>query len=357
MHAVHDAKEHITNTLEDFSGKHACGIIGSNPSTSARSPKVWNKVFDALEIDAHYFSFDVASPEGLQPLLDFLRKCDGFLGGNVTMPYKVAIMQYLDEVDPKAQAIGAVNTYVRTSEGKLVGYNTDGQGAVDNILKPFESEGPLVESLDGKQVLMIGAGGAAMASAFFLADELGNGRLYLANRTKEKAEKLMLEVQKYKPNLDMEALDENEMAKIASNVDVIFNCTTKGQGGLLTKERQASYNEPFSALAPADIPQVERGESSEEDFKKGYIEMAHLEIMKNTEMSLGLASKIPSSTVFVDAIFNPCESMFLRHGRWTGHRIRNGIGMNVGQAVAGFSTVMKPVLADVSEEKIRELMS
>jgi len=108
---------------------------------------------------------------------------------------RAAMARYLDELDPKAKQIGAVNTIVRTPEGKLVGYNTDGSGFLWSLTKPLlAGEAPLLPDPKGVETVMIGAGGAARAVAFYLAEAIGGARLVIANRNRAAAVSLADEV-------------------------------------------------------------------------------------------------------------------------------------------------------------------
>ena len=108
------------------------GIIGDAPSRYAKSPSIWNATFRALKMKAIYLSLDVEESR-LPDLVHVLRTSDRVMGVNVTVPYKVKIMDYLDGLDDKARQIKAVNTVVRTADGKLVGYNTDGHGFFESL--------------------------------------------------------------------------------------------------------------------------------------------------------------------------------------------------------------------------------
>jgi shikimate 5-dehydrogenase len=250
--------------------------------------------------------------------------------------------------------------------GKLIGYNTDGQGAVDNILltQPGKDK-PLLASLEGKKVLLLGAGGAAKASAFFLADELGDsGSLTIANRDTGHAHVLAASVSMYSPKLRVQVIPEEEVSEHAHTNDIILNATSKGQGGILSQGTKATYLEPYSALAPADTPSIERGTHTPEAFAAIYVRNAHENIIKNHHESLRIAASVPSNVVFVDAVHTPKESIFLLHGRLTGHQTLNGVGMNVGQAIDGFfNKIMKPVLLEKGlhtaqmRDRIRAIMS
>ncbi len=108
--------------------------------------------FAALGMDAMYHAFDV-NPEQLEAAVEGIRALQ-LAGCNVTVPHKIAVMEFLDEIDDEAKQIGAVNTIVNQG-GRLIGYNTDGRGYVESLL---EESG---EQLDDKRILIVGAGGAA----------------------------------------------------------------------------------------------------------------------------------------------------------------------------------------------------
>jgi len=132
------------------------GVIG-NPVHHSLSPLMQNAAFEERHMDAVYVPFLV------RDLRDFLGAIPefGVLGFSVTIPHKQAILKHLDDCDPLAAAIGAVNTVVVRDGGKLFGYNTDYVG----VLRALESQ----VALAGSSVLILGAGGAARAVAFALA--------------------------------------------------------------------------------------------------------------------------------------------------------------------------------------------
>jgi shikimate dehydrogenase len=131
-------------------------VIG-NPIGHSLSPVLQNTGFQARNIDAVFLPFLV------RDLRDFLRSVEPLriAGFSVTLPHKQAILRHLDDCDPMAAAIGAVNTVVVRGGGKLYGYNTDYVG----VLRALERRIPL----QGSRVLIFGAGGAARAVAFALA--------------------------------------------------------------------------------------------------------------------------------------------------------------------------------------------
>lgn len=323
----------IRNTLdrEVIGNKRIAGIIGDAPSHYAKSPPLWNAVFRALKMDAIYLPFDVDESR-LPELVHALKYSDRVMGGNVTVPYKVKITEYLDGLDEKAEQIKAVNTIVRSEDGRLVGYNTDGKGFLDSILTPQPGqEEPFIESLKGMEVLMIGAGGAARAVAFYLAEHLENGRLLICNRTPESAHSLAEEIKKVFGNVT--AIKEEEIRKQAPKVGLIINCSTRGQGGIRkTSDGKITTLEPYSALAPANPATIPESPSGEPEFYRDWLSSSLSDIEANNRASLNLALSIPLNVGFCDLIYFPTETVFLRHGRLSGHRTLNGKGMNVAQA-------------------------
>ncbi len=154
------------------------GVAGS-PVGHSLSPALHNAGFRAAGIDAVYLPLLTNSVEGLMALVRGLP----LSGVSVTMPWKVEVLPYLDEVDPMAARIGAVNTLIVRENGSIAGTNTD----VPAILEPLRQRMTLKDA----RVLVLGAGGAARAAVFALRSE---GALVLIwNRTPAKAEQLARE--------------------------------------------------------------------------------------------------------------------------------------------------------------------
>lgn len=315
--------------------KKIAGIVGDAPSHYARSPAIWNAAFRAVGMQAIYLPFDTA-PSKLPDLVGALKQCDRFMGVNVTVPYKLKIMDYLDEIDSEAKQIKAVNTVVRTAAGRLLGTNTDGKGFVDSVLTPQPGEeSPFLESLRGIDVLMIGAGGSARAVAFQLAKVLKKGRLLISNRTPEGAHGLAQDIRKIFANV--QEINEQDIPEYAPKVGLIINCSTKGQGGIRkTADGRATSLEPYSALAPAHPVAIRQTPQGEADFYREWLWASLADIEANNRLSLQTALSVPPHVGFCDLIYFPTETVFLRHGRLSGHRTLNGKGMNVAQAAEGF---------------------
>ncbi len=312
--------------------KSLAGVIGDVPSHYSKSPSLWNAAFAQLRIDATYLPFDVEDAK-LRDLLTAFKDCGQFMGANVTVPHKTRVMDFLDQIDPGAARIKAVNTIVRTSGGKLIGYNTDGAGFIDSIAKRQpDRDQPFMSSLKGTDILLLGAGGAARAVAFHLADVLNGSRLLICNRTPEHATALALEINTAGGNAM--AIVEEELKLWAPKTGLIVNCTTKGQGGIRRLSKgMATRLEPYSALAPAQPPSFRETDFGQADFEPKWSQAAQSSIEANHRASMQLAASIPAQTRFYDLIYYPEETVFLRHGRMTAHSTMNGKAMIVNQAV------------------------
>jgi shikimate dehydrogenase len=323
----------ISNRLDRkaIGKKLIAGIIGDGPSHYSKSPLLWNAAFRTFNIDAIYLPFDVDERQ-LPDLLHALKRSERVIGVNITVPYKLKIIDYLDALDEKAARIKAVNTVVRTDAGRLVGYNTDGSGFLDSILgtQPGQDR-PFIETLKDVDILLIGAGGSARAVAFHLVDLLGKGRLLISNRTVGTARSLAKELEQSGP--DVKAIHEEEVFEQAAKVGLIINCSIKGQGGVRKFEGgRITILEPYSALAPAHPAVFSGSDGSQPSFYRNWLDASLSDIEVNNRASWDLSLTIPAGTGFCDLVYFPAETVFLRHGRLTGHRTLNGQGMIIAQA-------------------------
>jgi shikimate dehydrogenase len=134
-----------------------CAVIG-NPIAHSMSPAIHNRAFAELGLDYVYVAFRV---EDLRAAIAGMRALENFRGMSVTIPHKVSIIKHLDEVDEVDRQIGSVNTVVNDG-GRLKGFGSDGPGAI----KALTEAGVRIP---GKNVTILGSGGAARAIAFSLA--------------------------------------------------------------------------------------------------------------------------------------------------------------------------------------------
>lgn len=204
----------------EINGKtRTCGIIG-NPVEHTMSPVIHNTLSQSMGINMAYVPFHVkdgqleAAVKGAYGL--------NILGMNVTVPYKSDVVAQLAEIDPLAEKIGAVNTLVRT-EGGYKGYNTDMTG----LLRAMKSDGINIE---GEEVIILGAGGVGRAVAFLCAAN-GADKVYLLNRSVEKADSVAAEVNKALATEHVEPMvlsDYQKLLRGAENRYVVIQCTSVG---------------------------------------------------------------------------------------------------------------------------------
>lgn len=159
-------------------GSRRLGVIG-DPVAHSLSPAIHGAALAALGVDASYARWQTPAP-GLPARVAGLRAAD-VLGANVTVPHKLAVMAHLDAVSPLARRAGAVNTVVHR-DGRLTGDNTDVAGFVASL-------GEACPDAGGRAALVLGAGGAARAVVLAL-EQLGVGRIAVANRDPERARRL-----------------------------------------------------------------------------------------------------------------------------------------------------------------------
>ncbi|WP_461829074.1 shikimate dehydrogenase [Aquifex sp.] len=184
------------------------GVIGY-PIRHSLSPIFQNALLEYAGLNGVYLAFEVKPEELGKALQGF--KAIGVKGINVTIPHKEAIMEHLDEIDPVAREIGAVNT-VKFENGRAAGYNTDWIG----FLKALRM---LVPSVEGEKVLVLGAGGASKAVVYALLQ--AGAEVFLWNRTREKALNL---VKKFGNRLTA----VNKPEEIIKETRIIVNTTSVG---------------------------------------------------------------------------------------------------------------------------------
>lgn len=198
------------------SGSKLVAIIG-DPVEHSLSPAMHNAAFEALDLDYVYMALRVPSG-ALKGAISTARVLK-MAGMNVTHPHKINILSLLDKLDKSAELVGAVNT-VKNNRGKLIGYNTDGAGAV----RALESE---AGKLAGRRILLLGAGGAARAVAFSLVKE--GAELNIANRTASRTNELKAAIKRsLGTNVGLINLNRKELSEAIKNTDIVINATTIG---------------------------------------------------------------------------------------------------------------------------------
>jgi shikimate dehydrogenase len=252
-------------------------LIG-DPVEHSISPIIHNEVFRALNLNYVYLAFRVL-PEDLMDAVRGLRAL-GVVGFNVTIPHKVSVMKYLDELSPDAEVVGSVNTVVNRG-GRLVGYNTDYLGVVNT----FKNLGI---KLEGTSATVLGAGGASRAVIYALV--LGGvERVFIVNRTLEKAVSLAGEFSIKFPNTSLipMSLTQENLREAIQKSHIVINTTSVGM-----------YPRTEESLVPPDL--------------------------------------LRSDLVVMDVVYNPLETKLLRDAKAVGAKVVDGVNMLVYQAVASF---------------------
>jgi len=200
--------------------KKIAGVYGY-PIGHTLSPLFQNAAFKELGLNFIYLPF-LVKPKDLKKAIEAIKALN-MVGVNITVPYKRAVLPYLDELSPEASKIGAVNT-IHHYRGKLIGYNTDGEGFINSLKEEgnFEPE--------GKNVYLLGAGGAAYGIAFSLI-KAGIKSLTLTNRTKEKGELLLKHLKKFSLQeciLRFIEFNKRNSATLLKEIDLLVNATSVG---------------------------------------------------------------------------------------------------------------------------------
>lgn len=267
------------------------GLVGRGIQES-RTPSMHSEEGRAQGINVLYQLLDADQlPRGEQALpsiIDAAELC-GFAGLNITFPYKVEVMQLLDELAPGAQAVGAVNTVV-FRDGKRTGHNTDKWGFEENVRQHLRGA-------KRDHVLLLGTGGAGAAVAQALVS-LGVSHLTLADSNPNSASLLRDRLRQTAPQITVPSVDPKQLSAI--NADGIVNATPMG----MDKLPGSAY--PLAALDPA--------------------------------------------CWVADIVYFPLETQLLAAARATGCRVLPGSGMAIYQAVRAFE-LFSGLQADVKRMK------
>jgi shikimate dehydrogenase len=206
-------------------------ILIGDPVAHSRSPRMQNAALAHLGVAARFEAVHTPIAE-LAARVAALRT-EPYLGANVTLPHKQAVIPFLDRLEPEAAQIGAVNTIYKGPEGELVGANTDAPALVADMAAAGYDPA-------GRTAVILGASGAARAAAFALA-LAGAATITVANRTPERAEELLADLLEAitdergltaagnePPALLALALDDPDLAEAVAGCDLLVNATALG---------------------------------------------------------------------------------------------------------------------------------
>jgi shikimate dehydrogenase len=253
------------------------GLIGY-PLAHSISPALQQAALDHLRLDARYELWETER-EALAERVAGMRRPD-CLGANVTVPYKEAVIPLLDEIDPLAGRIGAVNTIVNR-DGRLCGYNTDMTG----FARALREEGGFDPS--GAQVVLLGAGGAGRAVTMALVEGKA-AAVTITDIDRERADRLVHDLGRQGETiLRAVAPGEESLAAVMKKCQLLVNCTPIGM-----RHSQAEHDLPM----PGEL--------------------------------------IPARALVLDIIYNPLETRLLSEAKRRGARTLGGLAMLVYQGAA-----------------------
>lgn len=253
---------HINGSKQVHNPTELFGVFG-DPVAHSLSPAMHNRAFTVAGYKGVYLPFQIKE---IKPAVMAVKTL-GISGISVTLPHKVAVMEYLDRLDPLAERIGAVNTIVN-ADGVLTGYNTDCFGAVSALVQHTD--------IKGKNVAIVGAGGAARAIGWGIVDAGGN--VTVINRSAENGEQLAEDLSS--AFLPLDGVDKLE-------ADILINTTPVGM-------------HPHTADLPVPA----------EIFRRGMLVM--------------------------DIVYTPLKTEFLKQAQAAGSRIIDGLTMFVLQGARQF---------------------
>jgi len=255
-----------------------CYLLGY-PVGHSMSAVMHNAAYEELDLKYRYDLREV-SPAKLETFMTGEMRDQVVRGANVTIPHKVAVMEYLDEVDREALAIGAVNTIVN-EDGRLKGYNTDGRGAIRALEEAYGE-------LEGVRAVIVGAGGAARAIGYHLSAKAG--RITILNRTLGRAEELaarLSSMHECNASVEPSSLRRSELEEALKEADILINTTPVG-------------------MTP--------------DFEGTPVD----------------GSLIRAGTLVFDTVYNPLRTRLLREAEEAGAKTLPGLRMLVYQGAAAF---------------------
>jgi len=260
----------------DINGHTKVFCIIGHPIGHSMSPVMHNAALKDLGLNFVYVAYDI-KPNQLNGAIKGL-KALGIMGFNVTIPYKERIIKYLDKLDPLAKRIGAINT-VKNENGFLIGRNTDALGAQKGLLDAGCK-------IQGKKVVILGAGGAAKAISYILAEDAN--KMIIANRTEKRAIELVKNLkQNFKANAEGKSYSEKILREELRDAEILINTTPIGM---------------YPNINQSPIPK----------------ELLHPELF-----------------VF-DVIYNPLETQLLRYAKDIGCNTLSGLEMLISQGILAF---------------------
>jgi shikimate dehydrogenase len=292
------------------------GLIG-DPVAHSFSPRLQQAAFDALGISARYELWQTSADALAMRVASLLHP--QYLGANVTIPHKEAVLSLLDIVDPLASRIGAVNTIVHRNE-YLYGYNTDAPGLLnalaDNDIGTRDENGHV--SLKGYTVVLLGAGGAARGAAFAVVGASVT-RLIIVNRSLERAQKL--------------ANDVGTQSMVSTLSPFAPSSTAETTQVFCLNDTEFLIPHPNSIIINA----TSLGMHSTRDTHNMDTTGEEGKAENESPLSSDVLARFASDTFVLDMVYNPVQTRLLIQARALGLRAINGLPMLLHQGALAFT--------------------
>jgi len=248
-------------------------VLGS-PISHSKSPRLHGYWLNRYVIKGYYIPVDVA-PTDLNQVLRTMPKM-GFVGANVTIPYKESVLSFADQISDRASLIGAANTLSFMKGGKIYADNTDGVGFMENIRQNAPHWNP-----QGGPAMVLGAGGAARAVVASLLEN-GAPEVWITNRTKARAEQFVIDF-----GARLKTFDWANASQVLGDVNILINSTSLG-------------------------------------------------MVEKPKLNINL-DRLKTKALVNDLVYAPLETALLKAAREKGCETVDGLGMLIHQGVAGFA--------------------
>src|SRR3989344_62716 len=269
------------------------------------SAAMHNAVFRKYVLD-YKTAFVVAKPEDVKLIIDTFREDPRYVGGGVGSGFKDKAVKYVDELSELAKILGSINV-IQKRDGRLIGHNTDGIGFVRGFLREYP------DSIAGRKILILGAGGTTLPITYELA-MLNPREILILNRTVEKANNI---AEKLPKNVKSRYGGEDQIGVEVVDSDIVINTSNKGAGEL--KE--------YTAFAPITADHMNTA-------------------LKNLR-------RLSQNAIVADILLED-ETSTLRLAKNRGLRVHNGRDMNLYQAIPAFRLMTR--IEDISDNDLEEIM-
>lgn len=299
----------------------ALGI--ANKNYPAKTPLLWNRTYEALGLITRNIR-TFGDPKNAPLIFKAFKNDPRYIGGDVGVGFKDRVLDLMDELEPLANMMGAINVVVKTN-GLLKGYNTDGAGYADSLEAALQQQG---KELKDCNVVLLGAGGTTNAIAFALADR--GAKLVILNRTVSKADELAFRINDY---------FGAEVADFGSRSEIPQHLPTAAAVVSIIDDPTSPLDQ-FSAIAPIELPVTEQS------------------VQENHARARELMASLPKELIISDVMLRENDTATIALAKEMGFPTLDGVPMVTNQAIEAFWLVNETVLQkeNITKDQIAKLM-